>query len=429
MRTLSLDIHRQPPPDVGIDTRWLLRLRWLLYVGLLTLVAWIQLGLGVRLALAPLLALISAGGLSNAALALWLRGGGALGTLRLSGLMLADTGLITIILWLTGGPFNPFTALYLVNVVLATLVLPRLWAWAQLGASFLAFASLFWLERIDVLGGLQLPGHQELMTLHLQGMLVAFVLSAGAVVYFVGRVQAEVRERDRLLVAARQQSQRQEKLLALNTLAAGAAHELATPLGTIAVVARELEHGLSTRAADARFLEDAALIRSEVARCKGILDQLSVSAGELRGEALVSFPLEALLREACEGLAGAERVAVTSGAGTLTGPRTALVRAVRNLIKNALEASPGAVTVRARVEGSRTLVEVENGGPPLPEEVLERLGEPFFTTKGPGRGMGLGVFLSRSVAEQLGGGLSYRAGPGGGTVASLWIARREEPSQ
>jgi two-component system sensor histidine kinase RegB len=224
---------------------------------------------------------------------------------------------------------------------------------------------------------------------------------------------------------AEAQRARSEKLEALGTLAAGAAHELATPLSTIAVVAKELEAD-AVRLDDASLSEDVRLIRSEVTRCRNILDHLSADAGHSAGEALAKVGVDALLQAVLENLPAPERIRLTvepsARAAELTVPRYAAAQALRGLLENALEAG-GAAPVELRVarrEDTLALT-VRDRGAGMPPEVLARAGDPFFTTKQPGRGMGLGLFLARSVVERLGGMLELESSPGRGTTVSVTL--------
>jgi len=403
-----------------INFAWLLRLRWLVWTGLSALTAWAAWGLSTRFPLGWVGAVLALGFASNAVAVLWHRTAHASERALLTA-MLADTGLSTAYFFLTGGPFNPFTALYLVNIVLGTLVLSRGRQWVQLGASFAGFAALFWLEKLAP-ESLQLPNHVEMMRLHLTGMLVAFAFAAAFIVYFMQRVQAALKARDVELEAAR-------KLAALTTLAAGAAHELATPLGTIALVSKELERALSKVTLPDGALDDVKLVRSQVERCREILQGMSASSGELAGEPVTRFPAAAWLEGALKDVKGVERVVLPTAASLdgveVVGPRAALAQAVKNLVKNALEASApeGKVTVAVRRDDALLTVDVGDSGPGMSAQVLARVGEPFFTTKEPGRGMGLGVFLARTLAEQLGGRLSFESREGGGTVAHFSVRR------
>jgi two-component system sensor histidine kinase RegB len=399
-------------PDAHhINLAWLVRLRWLVWAGHAGLLGWAVVGLGIRLQVGWVSFIIVLGLTSNAWGWLWLKRGGVATGRVLLGVMLTDTALQTAYFFFTGGPFNPFTALYLVNLVLGTLVLSRVQQWAQLAVSFLAFASLFWLEKVAP-ESLRLPNHQELMRLHLAGMLVAFAVAAAFIVYFMQRVQQSLKAREAELEGAR-------KLAALTTLAAGAAHELATPLGTIALVSKELERALARVAVPPECLDDVRLLRAQVERCRGILRGMSASSGELAGEVVTRFGVEAWLADAVAQLPAPARVTMSSCAAQLNGPRQALTQALRNLVRNALEAAPppGVVQVVARREGGLLLVEVVDSGKGCEPALLARVGEPFFTTKEPGQGMGLGVFLARTLAEQLGGSLAFESTLGRGTTA------------
>ncbi|MEW5741671.1 MAG: ATP-binding protein [Myxococcota bacterium] len=414
----SSPLRRLEAHDINFD--WLVRLRWLVWGGLTALTGWAAWGLSIRFPLGWVAVLLGVGFASNAVAFGWHRRRHASERALLT-LMLADTALSTAYFFLTGGPFNPFTALYLVNIVLGTLVLSRARQWVQLGASSAGFAALFVLEKLAP-EGLRLPNHQEMMRLHLTGMLVAFAFAAAFIVYFMQRVQAALKAREGELESAR-------KLAALTTLAAGAAHELATPLGTIALVSKELERALAKVELPAGALDDLKLVRSQVDRCREILQGMSASSGELAGEPVTRFPAAAWISDALKDVKGGDRVALPE-AGALdgvevTGPRAALAQALKNLVKNALDASgpSGTVQLALRQDEASLTIDVGDSGPGMPAAVLARVGEPFFTTKEPGRGMGLGVFLARTLAEQLGGRLSYDSREGGGTVAHFSVSR------
>jgi two-component system sensor histidine kinase RegB len=343
---------------------------------------------------------------------------------RLTGVMVVDTVLHTAVFALSGGSFNPFTALYLVNIVLATLVLSRSRQWLVFGVSLVAFGSLFVIGQMAP-SAWALPSHQDVMRLHLNGMWWAFLVAAGFIVAFVQRILRSLEQRAAELGAAKRIAAQHEKLSALTTLAAGAAHELATPLGSIAVASAEMGRALERLEVPRSVRDDVQLIREQVARCRAILDGLSEKSGELSGEATSTFSLPVWLEDALEGVAGRERVEVRVPSFEVRGPRRAMVHALRNLIKNALEASTGEVRVVAHGDPSSVTVSVHDVGPGLAPELLLRLGEPFFSTKPSGQGMGLGVFLAKTLAEQLGGSLSFDSVEGRGTTATLTVPQRE----
>lgn len=406
--------------DVSLPwLRWVRRAVWACQLALLL---WASLGLRIHLQVVWIGALIVVGfGLDG--LAWWWQRRGVSEN-QLLALMLADAALHTGVFALSGGPFNPFTTLYLVNVVLAAVVLSRTRQWVQLTASLLGFASLFLVDKVAP-STWELPNHQELMRLHLTGMWVAFVVAAGFIVYFVQRVLASLAARELQLAEARRQAGQHEKLAALTTLAAGAAHELATPLGTIAVASHEMLRALEKLSVPDSLRDDARLVREQVERCRLILQSMSARSGELAGEAITTFPVNDWLAEATRDLRQAERVVLPAATGlVVTGPRAALAQALRNLVKNALEASTGQVVLEAVERGDTLTLFVKDQGPGLDANLVSRLGEPFFTTKPVGKGMGLGVFLARTLAQQLGGALTFDSRPGVGTTVSFTLPQR-----
>jgi two-component system sensor histidine kinase RegB len=266
------------------------------------------------------------------------------------------------------------------------------------------------------------------MTLHLQGMWVAFAIAAAVIAYFVTRVTRDLEFQRNEVALARTRALRSERLASLATLAAGAAHELATPLSTIAVAAKELERELSAKPDAKDSTDDARLIRDEVQRCRRILDQMATDAGESAGEAFRSVTPEELLKEATEELSQGARVQVHIGTTkSVRVPLRALGRALRGLVRNALQASTEAVEVRASEAGQSLLIEIQDHGSGMSPDLLAKVGEPFFTTKEPGQGMGLGVFLARALCERLGGSLEFSSKPGQGTLARVVLPQGEVP--
>ncbi len=419
----------------AIDLSWLLRLRWGAVVGQVAIILGAHFGLGMTQRLGPLFATIGVAAASNAALGLWARRERLIRERLLWAVMALDVVLLTVLLDLSGGPFNPFSALYLVHIALAAVVLRAGWTWGLTGLAIACFGALFvdhlWFpSRGSELSSAHHPQHHiHDVRMHLEGMWAAFALASVFIVYFVQRVTRALAAREAELVAARAAAARHEKLTALGTLAAGAAHELSTPLSTIAVVARELERQLTRTGAEATALEDAQLIRQQVARCRDILTQMTLDAGASQGESMVELAPAAVVEEALEGLPERERVRTELDARTWEErelvPAHAFARAIRGVVKNALQASEPGTPVRLGLvrEAAGWRLTVEDSGAGMPAEVLARAGEPFFTTKAPGEGMGLGLFLTRAVLEQLGGGLVLRSTPGRGTTVVLtWPA-------
>lgn len=405
-----------------INLTWLLALRWGSVLGQLAMILLAKWGMSVPLPLGPLLAIIAFAAASNAAAVWWLRGGRSVPEWTPGALMLLDLLLLTGLLYFSGGPYNPFSFLYVVNIALAAVVLGGLWPWLLVAVSLACFGFLF-LDHVS-LPVIHDHGAGDHLSLHLQGMWVAFAVAAGFIVYFVQRVTRALEAREAELTAARNLTARHEKLASLATLAAGAAHQLATPLSTIAVVTKELERQLERDQRGNEAVADARLIREQVERCRSILLQLAADAGESTGEAIVPVSPQELIDAALQGIAGRERLQVRLGSDAaalrLIMPVRSVAQALRALAKNALEASGAApVEIRVGARDGSCLLEIHDRGSGMTSDVLARVGEPFFTTKGPDRGMGLGLFLCRTVVEGIGGQLTLTSKPQQGTTATV----------
>ncbi|MEZ5988615.1 MAG: HAMP domain-containing sensor histidine kinase [Planctomycetota bacterium] len=422
-------VHRE---RLRVNLGWLLKLRWAAVAGQLLTVLVARVGLHVHLWLEPLLTIIGLTAATNLALAWWLRRRdhdleylARRGDLLVVSIMCLDFLLLTALLYFSGGPSNPFVIFYVVNIVLSALLVRAYWSWLLTALAVLCYGFLFldhWPQP-----SFDLSVYEDRAAMHLGGLFAAFATAAFLLVYFYGRVTRELTRFETELARERQRQAHSEKLAAMATLAAGAAHELGSPLSTIAVVARELERGLEQRGAPAEQVEDARLVREEVNRCRRILDHMAHDAGESTGEALERLEVRALVEDSLDGLQGAGRVRVHHTGGSagarLYVPRRALAQALRGLLKNALDASPAdqKVDLSLFVEGGRLEVVVRDEGEGMSPEVLSQAENPFFTTKGPGRGMGLGLSLSRTIVERLGGTMDIESRHGVGTTVRVTL--------
>jgi len=405
-----------------VSLPWLARLRWGAVVGQLVAILAGRYAFDGDAPLIPLLSSVAITATSNLWLASAIRRRQPVPPVQVGGLLLLDTLCLTVILHLTGGPTNPFSIVYLVHITLAAVMLGAAWTWGVAGLATASYGSLFVFASPDVA---MHHGAGGAFSAHLHGMLLAFMVAAGLTAYFVVQLLAAIERRDAALAEIRARAARNERLAALATLAAGAAHELGTPLATIAVAANELERRL-VALQDGRttaLIDDARLIRAELARCRQVLEDMAARSGEASGEAPARFPATALIDDVFDALSADDRrrIDVALSAGTdFAVPRRALTRAVGNLVRNALDASPdGSIRLAVEQRPGSVRITVEDDGPGIPAEVMVHVGEPFFSTKAAGKGMGLGLFLSQAIAEQMGGRLALESVPGRGATATV----------
>jgi two-component system sensor histidine kinase RegB len=332
--------------------------------------------------------------------------------------LMLDVLALTAALHVAGGPMHPVSVFFLVYVALAALLLGRGQVLATTLTTGLGFASLFVQEQDELMRAM----HQgDAFLWHLRGMFVSYAVAAGFIAYFVAQVVAALRQREADVAVFAQAHARSSALATLHALSAQAAHELATPLGTIALVAAELERS----AAQGGVATDARLLQAEAARCRAILDQMMESAQLSRGEATGASRAEDVCDEVKRILPERARAqvqfTVRGDNGRVSVPKAMLARSLADLVLNAWEATERAgsqdpVQVLAQSQPGGIVFSVSDHGGGVPGAVAARLGEPFVSSKD--GGMGLGVFLARTLAEVSGGTLAMESSPQG-TVFEL----------
>jgi two-component system sensor histidine kinase RegB len=367
--------------------------------------------------------LVIADAVANAVNAWWLSSRGEVPPAAAILALTVQVVLITALLELTGGPSNPFVVVYVLQIALTLLTFGPFAAGLIGAVAVGSYAVLIYWHVHELV-----PTHHRLndFPTHLFTIWLAGTVTAELVAYFVGRASQALLQRESALEVMRARAARSERLVSLTTLAAGTAHELSTPLATIALTARELERALVAKTADPELTDDARLIRAEVDRCQAILDQMSGRAGGATADEPEVVPLGELLEDVRRQLppdrANQLVVKATNDLPTVFVPRAGLRQTLLSLIANALDASantgsPVLVTVAGEPELFR--ISVSDEGPGLTPEVARRAGEPFFTTKDAGRGLGLGLFLARVFAERLGGSLKLESSTGTTAILEL----------
>lgn len=435
-RVMTFTGEGQPAPDTAtqIALPWIVRLRYGMAIGQMGTTLFVRYILGIpipvwAIALGPTVV-----ALSNLLLGAWMSRPDV--ALRIptatvvAWSFVLDTLCLTFVLMLAGGPTNPFSLLYLVHITLSAIVLTRRWTWFLGGLSMMCFGLLFRIYRPVAV--LEMHHAAEGTNLHLVGMWIGFGVAAVLVALFSGKISELLRQHETQLLKMQQELAKRDRLASLATLSAGAAHELNTPMATIAVVAKELELYATNTVRDRAVAEDSRLIRTEVERCREILWRMSVQGAQPAAQAPESVDVGDLLDDVRRDIHEAGRVELIrpSVPVSLTIPRRAVAQALIALTRNALEASQPDASVRVTaqpVEGRLSFV-ISDRGSGMAPDILRRIGEPFFTTKEPGKGMGLGTFLVRTLAEQLDGRLTFESTPQAGTraVFELPMNRRRE---
>ena len=337
--------------------------------------------------------------------------------------LLADVAALTALLYLSGGSTNPFVSLYLLPLTIAATVFSARYAWAMAGLTIACYSGLMFFY-VPLGHGHEM--HSSAFNLHVLGMWANFLLSAVLIASFVATMSASLRGRDRELAIARERALRDEQVVALGTFAAGAAHELGTPLSTIAVIARELERQYTT---DPGLRDDLHLLRTQVDNCKRIITSMTTAAGLARAGQAKRQSVEEFLAGVTEKwalLRPQVRLDLRCG-GTGVAPQIVGEETVRqtliNILNNAADASPQAVEIEGTWNAAELTIEVRDRGPGITDDIAEKAGRAFFSTKAAGRGIGL--FLANATIERLGGNVALfnRDDGGGCTRVTIPLAR------
>lgn len=333
-----------------------------------------------------------------------------------------DVLALTGVLYFCGGATNPFTWIFLLPVIIAATVLPKRFAWGMAGLSVFCYSLLVWLYVPLHAPDMSHMSHGDNFTLHVFGMWFGFVLSAGMVAYFVSGMANTLRERDQILARAREQALRDERLVALGTLAAGAAHELGTPLGTMAIVTSELERAY-TADKDADLREQLGIIKEQIARCKQALAVISASAGEVRADSGQPVPvkkyLEQLTGQWCRQRPNINLRYRLEGNPTASHilAEHVLHQALTNILDNAADASPEFVELHAKWNDDELTIEINDRGAGLSAETTAFVGKTLYSTKQ--QGLGLGLFLAHAAIERMGGNVMLFNRQGGGVCTRI----------
>ena len=413
-----------PAPNALPQHEVLRRLMWMRMIaitGQFSAVATAKWWLGIDLPLAPMLTVIAMLAVFNAWTwwTLRIRRLTGHGTLFIQ--LFVDLLAVSSLLFFSGGATNPFVSVYLPALAVAAAILP--WGYTLLLAIFaLAGYSIM----MNVYVPLQIIPGDRAFSYHLIGMWANFALSAALITWFVGRMSSTLRDRDAQLARAREQQLRNDRIVALGTQAASAAHEIGTPLATIAVIAGELRHEMDKHPSLMAFRDDVAAIETQIAACKTSLDRLGKHASADAGSNAKAVPVDAWLSRFIEGWRlrhPAARLALAIPRSDAVIANTAAVgQVLLTLLDNAARtAAPGdtGIAVSLAVEGTSATIEVRDRGPGIGADLLKRLGHDQVASQNGGQGMGL--MLAFATARQIGAEIRLASPADGGTLASLSI--------
>jgi len=331
--------------------------------------------------------------------------------------LLGDLVALTVLFYFTGGYSNPLVWMYLLPLTVAAVALKREYAWLLAIIAVSCYSTLvFYYVPLSHLHMHYLAGKS--LDIHLVGMWLGFVVSAGIIAFFVTRIGQSLRDYDQMMASIREKSLESERALSLGTLAASAAHELGTPLATMAVISKELAQDLANQPEQLQQLE---IIRTQIGRCKEILSSITHHAGQSRADAGHGLMLSQFLQEAIQrwrDTRPATELVVDLNNGSsdpLIFTDKTLTQAIQNLLDNAADASPERVLLNASWDNDTLQIQIRDFGNGLSDEVKKQLGTPFFSSKN-GNGMGLGVYLTEIILAKFGGTLTLSNHSEGGVL-------------
>lgn len=418
-------MSREGPPS-RIRLRTLVLIRWVAVAGQTATILLVHYGFGLKVALEPTLGAVAVSAVLNAFLTLLWPRATRVGDLGGAVLLGYDILQLAVLLALTGGLHNPFSLLMLVPVTISAtfLNLRSTAALCLLAVVCSTVIAVFHLPLPSEDGSIDLP---RLYTL---GIWIALVLGIVFVASYAWRVAEESRRMADALSATQLALAQEQRVSAVGALAAAAAHDLGTPLATISVVVKELARDLS---ADSPLADDIKLLQSEAARCREILAQLPRRGAAAGVAPVAALPVSALVHSIAEarqreGVALEIRAAPEETAPDSPQPvlpyRAEIIHGLGNLIDNAMHFAEARVELRIRWNESQILLEILDDGPGFNPGVLNLLGEPYLTRRKDQGGMGLGVFIAKTLLNRTGAVLGFSNRRAGGAYVTVSWQRK-----
>jgi len=421
VRSVDTDIPAYDDPTGLENMRQLIQLRWIAVIGQIVTIAVVHFGFNIQLPLRHMSVVVLCLVIFNIGSLLGLRDRHQVTNAELFIALLVDVATLTVQLYLSGGAANPFSFLYLLQVILGAELLKPGFVWTMVVITAACFTGLAFFHR-----PLTLPGNYYGAAFgpYIEGTLICFALNASLLVIFMTRINRNLRARDARLAHLRERAAEEEHIVRMGLLASGAAHELGTPLSTVSVILGDWRR-VPAISADPRLLEEIEEMQAQVQRCKTIVVGILRSAGEASGDAPSETTLRTFLDEVAEEWRDTrpiERFTYNNDVGDDIPivSDSAIKQMIYNVLDNALEASPGWVGLDVSRDAGSVKLDVLDSGPGFPEEMLAQLGKPYQSSKGR-PGAGLGLFLVSNVARTLHGTVSAHNRPQGGAIVTLTI--------
>ncbi len=329
-----------------------------------------------------------------------------------------DVLALTLMLYYTGGSNNPFVSLFLLPLLLVAAILPKPYIWSMAVITTISYATLLLLpfeqqthdmNHMSHMAGMAMQHSSSAMNTHAMGMAASFLFSVVVILFFVVSMAESLRDRERKLTNAHEKSLRDEHVIALGTLAAGAAHELGTPLGTMAILTKEMEREYAD---DAELLEQIQILRAQVDRCKATISQMSSSAGQLRATGGKNMVITDYITSISKHWQNEHTLTQLEthypkekDAPELVVDDT-LQQALISLLNNAADAGAQHIQLNLDWDDTHLNITICDDGEGLSDEVQSTLGKPFISTKADGQG--LGFYLAQAVISRMGGNIHIK---------------------
>ncbi len=390
-------------------------IRTIVIIVLLILLLWLRLSSEIELPWVPLSAVISGLVFVNVLVFWRLRSDSPVTEKEFFVNLLLDVLFLTLVLYFTGGSTNPLVSYYLIPLIISAAILRpgHTWFIAFLSISFYTLL-LFYYQPLALF---TVSDHGSMMSAHFVGMWVNFGFSALLISWFVVRMAATLKEQSEAIARSRESGLRNERIISIASIAAGTAHEMRTPLATMAVTVDDLafEHP--------QLKEEMALLQQQIERCDAVLRQLVSTTTEESRVVVREFGV--LLQNLLEkwSLARPEIKLQLSIPDKVSKLKIrydqSLQHALMNLLNNAADASPEYVSIQAEPSQGDLLITIEDRGPGIPPEIMKSLGKTHVSKKQ--GGLGLGVLLCQASIERLGGEVTMMGVAGGGTGTRMEI--------